>query len=94
MKSLSEARQAKILTLLLSILSAGLLALLILPKIPQIRMITPIFLITAFQSFFLLSLAIDHVFIGEYYDPIWFGVLKDSHSSGHRPIFVIVRKNQ
>ncbi|WP_167142267.1 endonuclease/exonuclease/phosphatase family protein [Canibacter zhoujuaniae] len=34
--------------------------------------------------------AIDHVYIGSAYQPLWFGVLADSHGSGHRPIFAIL----
>lgn len=39
-----------------------------------------------------LGAAIDHIYLGENYMPIWFGVLNQSFGSGHRPIFAIIKK--
>ncbi len=37
--------------------------------------------------------AIDHIYIGSAYVPIWYGVLSESYGSGHRPIFAVIKKH-
>lgn len=45
---------------------------------------------TLLPAFF--GAAIDHIYLGGNYMPIWFGVLNQSFGSGHRPIFAIIKK--